>query len=253
MRQWLLVTVHWHGSACVETRVFSMQRNPGRQSLRVCCETIRRSCLPLCPRKAVWLHGGSFFASDRPSPTEAAFAVWHAESDPGVVRVEAISPAPDDLLNFDLRKLPVQVLVLLAPSGTEHLLIGDDACQVRLDVVTGTVLEGPVQFRYDLAGAVGLEAKLLTLQRLVALLRLGRFPKRLVLEDRRTRRWLAALRALDARRGGATHRDIAIALFGVAAVEADWKGRSAYLRCRVQRLIRLGESLVQGGYRNLLR
>jgi hypothetical protein len=184
---------------------------------------------------------------------EAAFAVWRAESDPGVVRVEAVSPAPDDQLNFDLWKLGVRVLVLRAPSGTEHLLIGDDACQVRLDVVAGTVLEGPVQFRYDLACAVGLEAKLLTLQRLVALLRLGRFPKKLVLEDQRTRRWMMALRALDARRAGASHREIATALFGAASVEADWKGRSAYLRCRVQRLIRLGESLAQGGYRNLLR
>jgi hypothetical protein len=184
---------------------------------------------------------------------EAVFAVWRAESDPGVVRVEAVSPAPDDQLNFDLWKLGVQVLVIRASTGTEHLLIGDDACQVRLDVVAGTVLEGPVQFRYDLAGAVGLEAKLLTLQRLVALLRVGRFPKRLAIEDRRSRRWIMALRALDARREGATHREIAIALFGGDRVAADWNGRSAYLRCRIQRLIRLGESLVQGGYRNLLR
>jgi hypothetical protein len=44
-----------------------------------------------------------------------------------------------------------------------------------------------------------------------------------------------------------------IALFGEATVEADWNGRSAYLRSRVQRLIRLGEALVQGEYRRLLR
>jgi hypothetical protein len=183
---------------------------------------------------------------------EAVFALWRAESDPGVVRVEALSPAPDDPLNFDLLNLGVPALVLRTPSGAEHLLIGDDACQVRLDVVAGTVLDGPVQFRYDLARAAGLEAKLLTLQRLIALLKLGRFPRRLVQPDRRSRRTLMALRALDARRAGATHREIAAALFGGATVESDWNGRSAYLRCRVQRLIRLGESLAKGGYRRLL-
>ena len=63
---------------------------------------------------------------------------------------------------------------------------------------------------------------------------------------------MMALRALDARREGATHREIAAALFGETRVDADWDGSSAYLRCRVQRLIRLGEALVQGGYRDLL-
>ena len=167
--------------------------------------------------------------------------------------VEAIPPTPDDPLIFDLERVAVPALVLCDPSGTEHLLIGDDTCQIRLDVITGTILDGPVQFRFDLAGLVGLEAKLLTLRRLVALLRLGRFPQRLVSRDRRMRRWMMALRALDARRAGATHREIAVSLFGEAAVAADWNGRSAYLRCRVQRLIHLGETLVQGGYRRLLR
>ena len=184
---------------------------------------------------------------------EGGFAVWRADSDPAVVKVEAIPPVPDDPLTFDLRRMALAVLVLRDPSGTEHLLIGDEACQVRLDVMSGTVLDGPVQFRFDLASSVGLEAKLLTLQRLVALTRLGRIPRRLVPQDRRARRWMMALRALDARRAGATHREIAAGLFGEALVEADWNGRSTYLRCRIQRLIRLGETLVQGSYRRLLR
>lgn len=184
---------------------------------------------------------------------EVVFAVWRADSDPAVVKVEAISSVPDDPVNFDLRHVAHPVLVLRDPSGTEHLLIGDDACQIRLDVTVGTVLEGPVQFRYDLAGSLGLEAKLLTLQRLVGLMRSGRIPRRLLSQDRRTRRYMTALRALDARRAGGTQREIAVALFGEEMVEADWNGRSDYLRCRVQRLIRLGESLARGGYRNLLR
>jgi len=137
----------------------------------------------------------------------------------------------------------------------EHLLIGDGTCQVRLDVTDGTVLEGPVWLRFEFTGLAGMEVKLLTLRRLVALVRLGRFPRGLfpLPPVRRARRWMMALRALDARRAGATHREIAAALFGETRVAADWDGSSAYLRCRVQRLIRLGEALVQGGYRDLLR
>jgi len=154
-----------------------------------------------------------------------------------------------------MRRLACPVVVLREPSGAEYLLIGDSACHVRLDVTGGTILEGPVRLRLEFVDLAGMEAKLLTLRRLIALVRLGRFPRGLfsLPSKRRAHRWMMALRAWDARRAGASHREIAAALFGEAAVTADWDGRSAYLRCRVQRLNRLGETLVQGGYRDLLR
>ena len=172
-----------------------------------------------------------------------------------MVAVEVRPATPDDPDAFDLARLACPILVLRDASGVEHLLIGDGSCHVRLDVTSGTMLEGPVRLRVEFAGLVGMEAKLLTLRRLVALVRLGRFPRGLfpLPPARRARRWMMALRALDARRAGAAHREIAAALFGEAMVAADWDGPSAYLRCRVQRLIRLGEALVQGGYRDLLR
>lgn len=159
----------------------------------------------------------------------------------------------DDPHAFDVMRLASPVLVLKRSTGVEHLLLGDGRCQVRLDVVRGTILNGPVCFRYDLSGAAAVGAKLLTLRRLIALMRLHRFPQALVPANRRARRWMMALRAWDARTMGASHREIAVALFGQATVDADWNGTSAYLRCRVQRLIRLGESLVHGGYRRLLK
>jgi len=172
-----------------------------------------------------------------------------------VVEIEARPAASDDQAAFEITRLACPILVLRDPSGVEHLLIGDSACHVRLDVTDGTVLDGPVRLRLEFVGHSGMEPKLLTLRRLVALVRLGRFPRGLfpLPPAGRARRWMMALRALDARRAGATHREIATTLFGAARIEADWDGSSAYLRCRVQRLIRLGETLVQGGYRDLLR
>ena len=183
------------------------------------------------------------------------FVVWRADWDPAVVVVEAIPARPGNAGAFDPKRLACPVLLLRDASGVEHLLIGDGACHIRLDITRGTVLEGPVRLRFEFADLAGMEAKLLTLRRLVALMRMGRFPRGLFPPPpaRRARRWMMALRAWDARRAGATHREIAAALFGETRAAADWDGSSAYLRCRVQRLIRLGAALVQGGYRDLLR
>lgn len=68
--------------------------------------------------------------------------------------------------------------------------------------------------------------------------------------NRRTRLVLA-LRALDGRLEGATHREIAAALFGAKAIpERGWISHE--LRDRTARLVRLGTTMMNGGYRRLL-
>ncbi len=69
--------------------------------------------------------------------------------------------------------------------------------------------------------------------------------------DRRDR-LLLALRALDGRLEDASYRDIAGTLFGNDAIpEKDWKSHD--LRHRTVRLVRYGNSMMQGEYRHLLR
>jgi hypothetical protein len=71
------------------------------------------------------------------------------------------------------------------------------------------------------------------------------------LTESRRQRLVQALRALDGRLDGATHREIAAALFGANAVpERDWISHE--LRDRTARLVRLGMSMMNGGYRRLL-
>ena len=72
-------------------------------------------------------------------------------------------------------------------------------------------------------------------------------------EEPRARRWAMALQAYDGMTEGASHRDIAAALFGEKAVRDDWCGRSEYLRQRVQRLLQVANALVKGDYRDLLK
>lgn len=59
------------------------------------------------------------------------------------------------------------------------------------------------------------------------------------------------LRALDATLAGASLRDIAVGLFGAAAVARDWHADGG-LRSRVRRLVRRGRALMRVGYRGLL-
>jgi hypothetical protein len=76
-------------------------------------------------------------------------------------------------------------------------------------------------------------------------------PNPAALSEARRNRLVLALRALDGRLDGATHREIAKALFGTNAVpERDWISHE--LRDRTARLVRLGVAMMNGGYRRLL-
>jgi hypothetical protein len=153
---------------------------------------------------------------------------------------------------FDLNRIHYPVYVFRDGLGTERVLIGDVGHHLRLDVIEGSVLEGPVRFRYQLADECALPAKVMTLRRLMALARLGRFPKVLFPCEPRAAGWMRAMQAFDGRRVGATQREIAGALYGRTPTEEDWRRGSSYLRCRVQRALRLASNMVEGGYRRLL-
>jgi hypothetical protein len=71
------------------------------------------------------------------------------------------------------------------------------------------------------------------------------------LSPERRKRLILALQALDARLLGASHRQVANALFDAGHISGrDWITHD--LRDRTGRLIRLGASLMNGGYRRLL-
>ena len=62
---------------------------------------------------------------------------------------------------------------------------------------------------------------------------------------------MRSLQALDGLAAGATHREIAQALFGAAVVAERWHDLGE-LRAQVRRLVRRGQALADGGYRRLL-
>ena len=202
---------------------------------------------------SAWRQNGGFpfaEAPDRAAPDARIF--WRADADPRVVVIDAL-PAPDGVDALDLGTFGPAALVQRDSGGRERLLLRDGLRTLRLDVDQGTLTEGPVRLRYKLQCFAEFGHRLLTLRRLVALRRLGRFPTALFPPEGRAARWILLLRTLDGLGADASQRELAAGLFGTAGTDSEWRQRSDYLRLRVQRLVRSAIALRDGGYRTLLR
>ena len=178
--------------------------------------------------------------------------VWSATVDPSVVVCAAEPVAVDHPDALDISQLALATTTIIGTSGGEHLAISDGTTRIRLDVVDGTLLRGPVRLHYRLAGFADAEQQLLTLRRLLALHRLGRFARGLYHREIKAERWAMMLRAHDLSVVGASQREIAAALFGPQATD-EWRTQSDYLRLRIQRLLRDANGLIHGGYLDVLR
>ncbi|TDN86848.1 DUF2285 domain-containing protein [Stakelama pacifica] len=106
--------------------------------------------------------------------------------------------------------------------------------------------------RFCFTGLARISAPLTTLRRLAAFERLGRMPRYLLPAEQRADRWTLALRAHDAKAHGASQREVAEALFGIATARRDWDAASDHLRSKIRRLLRLGASMTAGGWRTLI-
>jgi len=166
--------------------------------------------------------------------------------------VTATHTSPQDADIFDLARFWSLATIVVHPEGGERVVLSDGYCRVRIDVICGTLREGPVSLRYELRGLAGVEAKILTLRRLLALCRFGRFAHNLHPQERLAPRWVAALRVHDGVGQGASQREIAAVLYGEKSAVLGRNNGSDFLRLRVQRLVKTGRYMVSGGYLTLL-
>jgi hypothetical protein len=196
---------------------------------------------------------GCIFVEDPSVGAPTARLLWTADVDPGVLQVEAVLAPTGSDDSFDLGRFGEMAIMVRDTGGCEHIAISDGYRRIRVDVVSGSMLNGPVLLHHQLMGVDRLDEKLLGLRRLIALHRHGRLVPSLFPVSLQTIRIVAALRIYDALAAGASQRDMAVALFGWDTVEADWAAASDYLRLRVRRLVRLARRLATGGWMQLLR
>lgn len=168
------------------------------------------------------------------------------------VRAEAVAAGHPDA--FDLARFSGHAVLAHGTGGIEYLALSDGWQRLRLDICEGTLLgHRHVRLDFDLGGFAQLDAKLLTLRRLLALWRKGRFLRALFRPLAGLPHRLEALRVADALAAGASHRDIAMAFYGEQRVRGQWKGESDFLLSRIRRRSAEARRMAQGGYRLLLK
>lgn len=178
--------------------------------------------------------------------------IWRREACPAVLSARAVDEGePGD--RFDLARLVNFTDLVRSESGMEHVLLSDRGRMLRLDILSGTVCDGPVLLRFELAGMRSALGPLRTLRQLLALWRSGRFSRALHPPEARARRWILLLRTHDALVAGADQREIAEQLLDRDAIEGRWRVRAPALRSRAQRLAREARRTAAGGYLLLLR
>ncbi|RHW18196.1 DUF2285 domain-containing protein [Sphingomonas gilva] len=159
--------------------------------------------------------------------------LWCAEIDSHALRADAVPDAAGD--PFNVAAL-ADLAVVHIDDESEHWLFSDGYRHLRLDITSGTLRDGPVGLCWRLSGLRNLPVQLVSLRRLVALAKTGRFAASLHPPERRAARWVAMLRVHDALTAGATHREIAGVLFGSDSAGPRWRVHAPDARLRVQRL-----------------
>jgi hypothetical protein len=191
--------------------------------------------------------GGCCFAEDGGADAATARLFWHPALDPAVLIATATRSNKG---RFDLFRQAAPVAHLRLASGREELLIGRGARSIRLSIIEGTLLDGPVSLNLHVDAGERLARSLAPMARLAHYLRHGQIKPSKARVDHSLRRG-QVLQALDGLAASAGHREIARILFGASAVDRDWNAASDHMRSRTRRLIARARYLLEGGYREL--
>lgn len=165
---------------------------------------------------------------------------WRKDVDPFVLTAAAAPCAGSEAFSAD--RLPVAAAVERL-GGAERLLVTDGARSLRVDIVAGTLLEGPVYLTWQLPGLAAAAAPMHALARFIVLCRTGILRRGTYPSSAAARRWALLLRVGDALDAGASQREIAGAFFGEEAIGRRWRVNAAARRTQIQRLVRLARRL----------
>lgn len=158
--------------------------------------------------------------------------------DPHVLAVRALPYCGDARgWRFDLSR---HVARTVQGRMGEHVRIDKAGHVIRLDVLDGTLAVGPMSLRVEIGVGPDLPVQadaVRALQRLVS----GTLQEN-IYHDREAGN-LLGLWAYDARREGASLRDIADLLVG----PGDWPGDGEHRKSRARRLVSAGEAMVKAG------
>lgn len=176
---------------------------------------------------------------------------WLLSTNLPVMAARADRLGPAAAADFCAEVLPGPASIHIDAAGRQHVVIRSGSRRMTLMIGGAAVAVAPARLTFEMTSLAGLFAG----QRNVALLQE-------LLENGATSpsAWTVtglekrdALIALDAHCNGASHRKVAVMIFGLEKVEAEWVADGCDLKDYVRRCRSRGVRLMQGGYRRLLR
>jgi hypothetical protein len=150
-----------------------------------------------------------------------------------------------------LPSLPSLEHILIDATGRQHAVLRANQASIQLTIEGADLTARPVAITFLVSGFERIAEARDQLDFLDRVLSPKRAPSSVLPRwTTRTRNLRDALITLDGRRAGASHREIAILIYGAEEVAADW---DVGLRQRMQRHYSRGAALAAGGYRDFLR
>lgn len=223
-----------------------------KMSVHSIADNLRWICCDACER---WLDSFGLLFFDEPDHSALEASIfWHPQTYPAIVRSSVRRPPFINLHDrFRLPHAKCDVTILKMPDSIEHVRIrhGTQSLQLLCHGLTLLTHEDHL-LCYEIEGLRHINAQTHTLQRFYALYVKQHLPRRLYEILTRTERLTFILRALDVHLQDATYREIAEILFGIKRVKEDWSNPNNCLRDQTRRAVRMGEDLMQGGYKKFL-
>jgi hypothetical protein len=180
-----------------------------------------------------------------------ASPLWMESVDPFVIAAQATPSTEAEA--FDARRYGLSLCIGPENSPGEHIFLSDGRRTLRLDLISGTLLAGPVRLSWRVPKPFEALPAIMALRRLAIWCRTGSLVDIGYPSIARARRWLTLLRVHDAFRAGASQREIAGALFGHQFAGARWRLEDGSYRLRAQRLARSARLIARRGPAELLR
>lgn len=154
---------------------------------------------------------------------------------------------------FNLAHFADRAVVAVDPAGGEYLRLNTGTNWLRIDLVEGSVLGGPVALRWCLPEPTAIAHQYEALARLLQFFDMGERCGIVAPNDTKRMAMLVdALRAGDALDEGASLKSICAALRGSDAVAGEWPGDGDYLKSWVRRRVVLARKLRLAGPRGVL-
>lgn len=172
------------------------------------------------------------FAEDPSRNCAIVRPIWSAAMDPCVLRARAVPATNNASYAFDASLLAARIAI---GTSCEHVLLDAVGGPVRLEVIEGTMIAGPVALRFDVICDDRLPHQLAALQRLSR-------PSPYRRHEQLARK-LFSLEAFDTHAAGATLRETARLVLG----PGDWPGTGDHRKSQVRRMIAAGARMIEEG------